>query len=170
MTFNYKEALPQDFHPSSKVWIYQASRLFTMHEALQIETVLENFVMNWKSHGAAVKGFANLFFGRFLIFIADETATGISGCGTDSSVKIVKQFEDTFKVNMFERQQLAFLIKDKVEILPLAQINYAIENGFINANTLFFNNLVSTLEVLQNNWISPISETWLHTKFLAVSK
>ena len=47
---------------------------------------------------------------------------------------------------MFNRQTLALVVKDKIQMLPLAQINYAIENGFINADTLFFNNLVALNE------------------------
>ena len=65
MDLDIQQHLPEDFSPSSKVWIYQSSRLFFISEALEMEDMLQDFVKNWKSHGAPVKGFANLFFGRF---------------------------------------------------------------------------------------------------------
>ncbi|RYG52634.1 MAG: class A beta-lactamase-related serine hydrolase [Chitinophagaceae bacterium] len=34
---------------------------------------------------------------------------------------------------------MAFVVKDKVESLPLSQLNYALEKGFISADTLYFN-------------------------------
>ncbi len=164
MNVDYQSFLPEDFNKHSKVWVYQSSRLFGMSEALQMEPLLETFVQNWKSHGTPVKGFANLFFGRFIILMADETATGVSGCSTDSSVRLIKTIEEQFKVNMFDRQNLAFMVKDKIELLPLSQLNYALENNFITPDTLYFNNLVATKEQLINQWIIPVKESWLKTK------
>jgi hypothetical protein len=164
MNLDYLELLPQHFDPQSRVWIYQSSRLFGMSEALQIEDILETFATHWKSHGTPVKGFATLLFGQFIVFIADETATGVSGCSTDSSVKVIKELEQLYKVNLLDRQHLAFFIKDKIQVLPLNQLNYAVENKFIDATTLYFNNTVLTLEDLQNKWILPIEESWLKHK------
>ena len=93
MNLEYKHLLDSHFDPASRIWIYQASRLFTLQEALEIEETLKNFSANWLSHGAKVKGAAHLFFGQFIIFLADETATGISGCSTDSSVRVIKELE-----------------------------------------------------------------------------
>lgn len=164
MNTDYQKFIPEDFNGNSKVWIYQSSRLFGMGEALQLEPMLEEFVANWKSHGATVKGFANLLFGQFIILMADETATGVSGCSTDSSVRLIKQIEESFKVNMFDRLNLAFVIKDKIQLLPLAQLNYAVENNFISPDTLYFNNLVATKEDLLTNWIIPVKQSWLAKK------
>src|SRR5258705_9284465 len=103
MNWNYKELIPADFASDSKVWIYQSSRLFSMPEALQIEELLQNFVAGWQSHGVPVKGHGNLLFGQFIVLMADERATGVSGCSTDSSVRLIKTVEQTFQVNMFDR-------------------------------------------------------------------
>jgi hypothetical protein len=168
MNLAYQEILPQNFDPQSRVWIYQSSRLFGMSEALQIEDILTTFATHWKSHGTPVKGFAILLFGQFIVFIADETATGVSGCSTDSSVKVIKELEQLYKVNLLDRQHLAFLIKDKIQVLPLNQLNYAIENKFIDATTLYLNNTVLTLEDLRNKWIVPIEESWLRSKLQLV--
>ncbi len=165
----YQQYIPQDFNDNSRVWIYQSSRILGMGEALQIEPILENFVASWKSHGATVKGYANLLFGQFIIIMADESkSTTVGGCSTDSSVRIIKQIEQDLKVDMFNRQNLSFIIKDKIQFLPLAQLSYAVENGFITPDTLFFNNLVATKKELLEKWIVPIKESWLATR-VAVS-
>jgi hypothetical protein len=161
MTENYSELIPADFAPDSRVWVYQSSRLFMMSEALHIEDLLNNFAANWQSHGAPVKGYGNLFFGQFIVLMADERATGVSGCSTDSSVRLIKQIEELFKVNMFDRQMLAFMVKDKVQMLPLAQLQYAIDNNFISPDTLYFNNLVQTKEELENKWLIQVKDSWL---------
>jgi hypothetical protein len=156
--------LPADFSDNSRVWIYQSSKLFTIQEAFAIEDMLNDFVANWKSHGAEVNGYGNLFFGRFIVLMADESATCVSGCSTDSSVHLIKQIEQLYKVDLFNRQDLAFYIKEKVEVIPMAQLPYALENGFINQDTLYFNNLVSDKKALLTNWITPVKNTWLTAK------
>jgi hypothetical protein len=169
MELSYQHLLPEDFNADSKVWIYQSSRIFLISEALELETMMEDFITNWKSHGTPVRGYANLFFGRFIIIIADETATKVSGCSTDSSVHFIQSVEQKFKMNLFDRQTLAFVIKDKIEFLPLAQLNYAVENNFINSDTIYFNNLVTTKSDLLNKWIAPIKATWLAAKINKLS-
>jgi hypothetical protein len=126
--------------------------------------MLKEFTLQWKSHGVPVKGETHLFFGQFVILIADETATGVSGCSTDSSVRLVKGIEQKFGVNMFDRTTLAFVIKDKVQLLPMGQLQYAFDNGFMNADTLYFNNLIQTKEELESKWIIPVKESWLTRK------
>ncbi len=164
MSFAYKHLIPEDFHPASKVWIYQSSRRFTISEALQIEQRLEDFIQTWKSHGAPVKGYGNLLFGQFLVLMADETASVVGGCSTDSSVHMIQQIEQETGVNLLDRQTLAFQVKDTIQLLPLSQINYAVENGFITAETLYFNNLVATKEALLSQWIIPVKASWLASR------
>ncbi|MBO9632748.1 MAG: hypothetical protein J7578_06485 [Chitinophagaceae bacterium] len=166
MNWNYKELLPADFAADSRVWVYQSSRLFSMGEALQLEDLLNHFTANWKSHGTPVKGFGTLFFGQFIILMADENATGVSGCSTDSSVRLIKDIEEAFKVHMFDRLNLAFIIKDKVQLLPQSQVKYALENKFIDEDTIFFNNVVQTKDELENNWMVPLKDSWLGKRVL----
>lgn len=164
MNLEYKHLLPADFAPDSRVWIYQSSRMFSLGEALQIEDLLNHFVQNWKSHGTPVKGFGTMFFGQFVIFMADERATGVSGCSTDSSVRLIKEIEQLYKVSMFDRQNLAFVRKDKIELLPLNQLQYAVDNGFIQADTIYINNLVQTKDEMEQNWLIPVKESWLEKR------
>ena len=161
MDLNFQQHLPEDFNGNSRVWIYQSSRMFLISEALEMEYMLQEFVQKWDSHGAPVKGYANLFFGRFIIIMADETATGVSGCSTDSSVRLIKTIEEKFRVDLFNRQSLAFVVKDKIEQVPLSQLSYAFENKFIDEETLYFNNTVPTKKQLAENWITPVKNSWL---------
>ena len=164
MNLEYKNLLANDFAPDSRVWIYQSSRLFTLIEALAIEDLLNDFASKWLSHGVPVKGTGYLFFGQFIILMADEQATGVSGCSTDSSVRLIKDIEQRFGVNMFDRTTLAFVVKNKVQLLPLSQLQYAFDNRFIDSHTLYFNNLVQSKIDLENNWLVPIKDSWLSKK------
>jgi hypothetical protein len=88
----------------------------------------------------------------------------VSGCSTDSSVRLVKNIEQEFGVNMFDRNTLAFYIKDRIQLLPFAQVQYAIDNGYLQKDSLYFNNLVQTKTELENRWIQPLEESWLQSR------
>jgi hypothetical protein len=72
--------------------------------------------------------------------------------------------ESLFNVQLFDRQLLAFYMKDKVELLPISQLAFAAGNGFIQPDTLYFNNTVLTKTELENNWIIPVKDSWLASR------
>ena len=161
MNINFQDLIPQDFDDNSRVWVYQSSRIFTVNEALEIEKLLQDFSEEWNSHGDLVKGYANLFFGQFIIIMADESHIKVGGCSTDSSVRLIKNLEQDYHVQLLDRQLLAFIVKERIQLIPLSQVNYSIENNFITPDTLYFNNTILTKNELLNNWIIPVKDSWL---------
>lgn len=160
-TKELEELLPEEFSENARVWIYQSSRAFIEKEELEINEQLHQFYAHWQSHGIPVKGWAKLLFKQFIVFIADETDVQVSGCSTDSSVRIVKSIERQYSVNMFDRMMLTFLVDGKAQMLPYNQVQYALDKGYINKDTFLFNNVAGTKKELLNNWLVPLKETWL---------
>lgn len=161
LTKELEELLPEEFSENARVWIYQSSRAFIEKEELEINEQLHQFYAHWQSHGIPVKGWAKLLFKQFIVFIADETDVQVSGCSTDSSVRIVKSIERQYSVNMFDRMMLTFLVDGKAQMLPYNQVQYALDKGYINKDTFLFNNVAGTKKELLNNWLVPLKETWL---------
>jgi hypothetical protein len=156
--------IPADFAASSRVWVYQSNRLLGISEALQIEEELENFSNEWQSHGAPVKAKSFLFFGQFIVLMADETTIPVGGCSTDSSVQFIKTLEQKHTVSLLDRTQLAFIVNQKVQLLPLAQLSYAVEQNYITGDTLYFNNIVANKNELLHNWLIPVKNSWLQRR------
>ncbi len=157
--------VPQDFSDNARVWIYQSSRAFVEKEVNEIDEQLQQFYTQWQSHGAPVKGWAKLLFNQFIVIMADETDVMVGGCSTDSSVRVIKSIERQYDVNMFDRLMLTFLVKDKAEMLPLNQVQYALDKGYLTADTLLFNNLVATKHDLMHSWLVPVKNSWLASRF-----
>ena len=158
--------LPADFHPSSRVWIYQSNRPFSEQEKAEINEQLHHFTSQWQAHGDPVKGWGQLLFEQAIVLIADESDTHVSGCSTDSSVKVIKSIERQYSVNLFDRLLLGFVIKEKLQLLPVSQIPYALEKGFIDENTIYLNNTVLTLGEMREKWLQPLKDSWLAKKFV----
>jgi hypothetical protein len=161
MNIHFQELIPNYFDNNSRVWIYQSNRSFSAKETSQLRKKLETFAKKWSSHGSSVNSYANLFFGHFIIMIADETDIKVGGCSTDSAFRFIKSLEKEYKVSLLDRQTLAFIIEEKIHLIPLSQINNSIEHELLTPNTLYFNNTILTKKELLNNWIIPIKDSWL---------
>lgn len=161
MNTQFRELIPADFDDNSRVWIYQANRQFSVKEAKELKERITKFVGGWNSHGSAVKSFGELFYNHFIILIADETSVKVGGCSTDSSFRFIKNIQKDFTVELLDRQTLAFIVKDKVLLVPIEDVNLSIENEIINPDTLYFNNTILTKKQLLNNWIIPVKDSWL---------
>lgn len=157
--------IPQDFNDNSRVWIYQNSNLFTPEQKIDIDNILNSFLKSWNAHGAPVKGFAKVIFDKFIIIIADETATHVSGCSTDSFERMIKEIQAKYKLDLFNRLSLTFIIDEKLMNINISDLENAISNSLINSNTPFFNNTVLTKKDLINKWIIPAGESWLSKYF-----
>ena len=164
MQNDYKKLLPADFAGESRVWIYQSNRPFTPAESQEIGILIDDFVKVWHSHGEPVKGYGHLFLGQFIVLMADESGAGVSGCSTDSSVRIIKEIEKKYQVRLFDRILLAFLVGDRIELLPLSRLTSALENGSMNEDTLYINNTIRSKAELESKWIIPIKNSWLANK------
>lgn len=154
-------SIPKDFADNSRVWVYQSTRPFNEQQVKEVNEQLNQFYTQWMAHGAPVKGWAEVLLGRFIIIMADETDVAVTGCSTDASVRLIKSIERQYETTLFDRLSITFLVKGKAEVLPLNQVQVAIDKGFIDENTLMFNNLVSNKAELENNWLQPLKESWL---------
>lgn len=161
MNIHFQDMIPENFDKNSRVWVYQSNRAFTITEAVQIEELLESFCKEWNSHGKEVESYANLFFGHFIILMADETHTKVGGCSTDFSLRFIKKIEQDYNVKLLNRQMLAFIVKENIRLIPLSKVNISIESEIITPDTLYFNNTILTKQELLNNWIIPVKDSWL---------
>ncbi|HEY5367903.1 MAG TPA: hypothetical protein VIJ75_02835 [Hanamia sp.] len=161
MNIHFQDMIPEDFDKNSRVWVYQCNRAFSISEALQIEELLESFCKEWNSHGSGVNSYANLFFGHFIILMADETKIKVGGCSTDSSLRFIKKIEQDYNVKLLNRQMMAFIVKGSIRLIPLSKVNPSIEADIITPDTLYFNNTILTKKELLENWIIPVKDSWL---------
>jgi hypothetical protein len=157
----YSQFIPQDFSADSKVWIYQCNRPLREKEVLEMDEQLHNFYVQWTSHGAPVKGFAKCVYNQMILVMADEKASGVSGCSTDSMVRIIKSFEKQYSIELFDRLTITFLVDEKLQPLPIQQIGYALEKGYLTEDALLFNNTITTKHQLETEWLVPLNKSWL---------
>ena len=155
----------QQMPDDSKVWIYQANRQLTLEEIGEMEQLIEGFVEKWEAHKQSVKGFGGIFYKRFIVLMADESVAEVSGCSIDGSVRLIKEIEQAFDLNFFDRLKITYKITNQlVGSFALSQINDLWEKSSINEDTIVFNNLVQTKGEFETKWEIPLKDSLLFQK------
>jgi hypothetical protein len=149
-----------EFSSHSRVWIYQSDRKLTDAEALQAQVLLDNFTHSWTAHNNQLLAKAEIRYNRFLILFVDESQAGASGCSIDKSVNFMKQLEQQFGINLFDRFNLAYRDGEEIISVPRHQFEELLKAGKINTETIVFNNLAQNIAELQTKWEVPFKDSW----------
>ena len=148
------------FSPQSKVWIYQSDRAFTNDEVAAIEQKLTDFTAQWKAHGHQLQAKAEVLHNFFIVFTVDEATAGVTGCSIDASVRVVKELELAYNVDLFNRFNMAYLKDNKVVVASKEDFETLINIKEVGPQTIVFNNMVQNLGDFQNKWQVPFEQSW----------
>jgi hypothetical protein len=158
------------FSPQSKVWIYQSDRAFSADEVIEIEQKLNDFTSQWKAHGHQLNAMAQVLHQFFIVFIVDEATAGVTGCSIDASVKIVKELEQQYHVDLFNRFNMAYLKDGKVVVNSKEDFETLINIKAVGPTTIVFNNMVQTLGDFEAKWQVPFEQSWHQQVFAHLLK
>lgn len=153
------------FSPQSRVWVYQSNRKFSPAEEIEILTKLEGFTNQWKAHGNELLAKAEIRYGFFIVLIVDESQANVTGCSIDSSVRFIKDIEQTYSVDLFNRFNLAYKLNDEVIVNGKEDFETLVSIKKIDENTIVFNNMVQNLNELNTKWEIPFKNSWHSTVF-----
>lgn len=156
----------EEFSDHSSVWIYQSDRKLSREEIEFCDDEISRFTQNWTSHNNELKAGGRLFNGLFLVLMADESKSIVSGCSIDSSVKFIKKLETDLKVNFFERMNFAYENDmGEAELLSSREFSQAYQKGILNDDTIVFDNLVQNKSDFLSSWKKPLKSSW-HYRFV----
>ncbi|MCL6524985.1 MAG: hypothetical protein K6T34_10045 [Thermoflavifilum sp.] len=158
---DYASLIPSDFSEDSRIWIFQASRSLNADETSRIRSKIQAWVNQWKAHAEPVKGWGDILFHRFLLFMADESVVPVSGCSTDGLMRFVQILGNNLQIDWFDRMQIALLHHEEIITYPLDTIELLWSEKKLSPTTWYFNNTVRTKHELLSSWILPIQKGWL---------
>ncbi len=151
-----------------KIWIYTLSKQLTPEQELDLNTRCENFVSTWTAHDVALNASFELYKNRLLIFKVDESNYAASGCSIDKQLRLVKELEATFSIELLNRMLVAYENNNVIEVVKQSQIKELLISNSISENTLVFDNTITSSLELESAWKKPLKETYL-SKYLIVN-
>jgi hypothetical protein len=148
------------FSENSRVWIYQADRVFLPQELYSLHHLLQSFTASWQAHGHELRAGYEIRYSRFIILLVDEVQAGATGCSIDKSVNLMKTLEHDFGVTLFDRFNIAYKKAGEVLSCNRRQFQELINTEAVDENTIVFDNTVQTRKQLETNWEIPLKQSW----------
>ena len=150
-----------DFSDQTRIWIYQSNRLFKTDEITKINSILNGFSKEWATHGNQMASKCFVVEPCFIIMAVDQSIVAASGCSIDSSVKILKQIEKEFDLDLFDRLNLSYIDSSGVvQLIKMDEFQNGLKNGVFTADTIVFNNLIDNLPDLNAKWKTKVANSW----------
>ena len=148
----------------SRVWIYQANRSFSEEELTEIKQKLDTFITNWTAHGSDLNAGYEIRYKRFIILAVDQTSQSATGCSIDASVRFIQQLEQDYNVDLMDKMNVSYKQGQFVAHKTLLDFKKMIKDKAVSKNTIVFNNLVTNIGELNENWEVPAEQSW-HSRF-----
>lgn len=152
---------------NARLWIYQSDRILNDNEVNTIQKILNEFTSEWQAHGHALAALGEVIHHQFIILSVDEQIAGATGCSIDKSVNLMKQIEQKFGINLFDRFRIAFRQDQDIINCSKQEFEKLLQSGQIKPDTLVFNNLISVRKELHSSWEIPFSQSW-HSKVFSL--
>jgi len=150
---------------TSRVWIYQANRSFSELELEEIKEKLNIFITNWTAHGSDLKAAYEIRYKRFIIIALDQDIQAATGCSIDASVHFIQELEKAYNVDLMDKMNVSYKQGEFVAHKTLADFRTMAKQKAVSKKTIVFNNLVTNIAELKENWEVPASDSW-HNRFL----
>lgn len=149
----------------AKVWMYQASRPFTEADKKVIYNLSEVFLSQWESHNIPVQGSVDVLNDLFIRIAAFTDEPSMCGRAQDAQVRLAKELEQELDLQLTNRMLLAFEIEKEIKVVHLDDVPGLVSEGLISNESTFFNNLITSKEEFNKDWMTKASRTWLSRYF-----
>jgi len=156
-------ALPDD----ARLWVFAAPRRLSAAEVEQVTQSVDRFLDEWHAHGHAVVGARELRDEQFLFIAADERATGVSGCSTDSMVRVIKALEQQLGLSLTDQSPIWYRdIVGEVRTISRPEFRELAASGAVDAETVVFDHTVPSVGALRaGSWETRAGQSW-HARLL----
>lgn len=152
-----------------RIWIYTISKQLPEEQLIEFKQRCQDFVSTWTAHEVSLDATFELYKNRLLIFKVNEANYNASGCSIDKQVRLVKELEQQFSVELLNRLLVAYEKQDEVRVVKTAEIAGLLNDGTINEQTVVFDNTITQSTDLATNWKKPLKDTYL-SRYLVLNK
>lgn len=152
-----------DFKASDKVWVYTSPTKFSKEQKDLLLSNAKQFLDSWESHGEKVKGEIGIAYDHFVVIVADDCGGNMCGRAQDAQIRFVKEVGEEIGIDLTDRMQLAYKTGDfpeTINVKNMSEFKKQILAGKINAETIVFNNMVTTFGEFGTNWEVPAKDSW----------
>lgn len=145
----------------ARLWIYKSAVPLTAEQQGLIRARGEAFAETWAAHGAPLLASVDVLNDHFVMVAVDEEQARASGCSIDSSVRFIQRLERELGLSLTDRMVVLYEKAGIIRSCRVPQVEGALKSGELDADTIVFDDLVSTVHDLRARFRVPLRESWM---------
>ena len=149
----------QTMNPESRMWFYGLQQPLTEKQAEVLHELMNDFVGQWKAHGAQLAAAYRLIGNQCLILAVDERQQQATGCSIDKSVHLLMEFGQQYGIDFFNRMLVFTADENGIQAYTPTALKAALVGGQIAPETPVMHTLAPTLGASGTGMI-PLKESW----------
>ena len=151
----------EDMPAHVRVWVYKSATPFTPDQ--QREMLLRGMAFSgeWTAHAVALDACVDVLYDHFLVIAVDERQALASGCSVDKSVRFIQELERDLMLTLTDRMVVLYDGDPGIRACRVPEVEGLIRSGGMHADTLVYDDLVTTCGELRARFRGPVSGTWL---------
>jgi hypothetical protein len=155
-----------EFPDEAKLWVYALAKPLSTDELAHVSQRLDAFLEEWNSHGAPVRGAYALLDDRFVL-IAGYVDDGVSGCSTDSMVRVMKKLREESGIDGFDRTLVFFRDSaNRVQAVSRDDFRGLVEAGKVDADTSVFDATIQFVgDLRRGGFETAFAKSWHASAF-----
>lgn len=144
-----------------KLWIFQSNRYLINLELIEIKKKINDFLKTWHSHQHIIQSNIEIIEDRFIKICANrQNKFSINGCAIDKLVKIIKQIDNVYKLELLNRMLVSYKKNNSIFTIHFFKLKEKIKNNYLNANDLIYDLSVINEEEFNKKFLQPIKISW----------
>ncbi len=158
MSIDTFDSLPDE----ARLWIYGADRRLSPDEQSELLDTLDEFFADWMSHGRPVQGRAVILEDRFLLVAAAVQDGDISGCGIDSSTRVIDDLADTIEIDWLPSLTIFYRhASGEIRGVSRPEFRKRVQQGAISRETGVIDLSIEHLgDLREQGFERPAGESW----------
>lgn len=151
-------ALPSD----ARVWVFASDRELTDAESDTLLREVDEFLNQWKAHGAPLRAARDWRDRRFLAIGVDPTAEQASGCSIDGLFRGLRVLEQTLGTRLVAGGRVFYRdTNGTVQQAARNDVRSLAERGAIDPTTRIFDTSVTSARGWREHFERPVRESWV---------
>jgi len=151
----------EDLPNSSRTWVFGADRTLSSTESKILLQEVDEFLPQWKAHGAELTVGRKWSDGRFLTVAVDQSTAGASGCSIDGLFRALKSIEPKLGASMVTSGLIFY--KDSngaVQSVSRERFTELGARGEVGPQTRVFDTTVTSLAEWRARFELDLKESW----------
>lgn len=151
---------------TARLWVFALARELTPDQRALVTSQLDGFIGAWKSHGTPVRGAYEIVESRFVLIVG-TVDDGVSGCSTDSMVRVMTTLRKEHQIDGFDRTIVFFRdAEGSVRAVKRDEFQKLVETGAVGDDTPVFDATIQTVADLRSGrFETTFARAWHATAF-----